>query len=156
MQTSDPLRWPDLNACASPKTRSQHVRTGTLPWQMLQGNLDTGVPWRKDSGSAWSSRPLIKTKNCLFRDKNRFAPADPWRGVSVLSLAHSGGWTCECEHRGAGMCPAWRQVHFTRPASCTPARALPCSNTFTPDDLKRPARGSPLAPSCSQHSVRMK
>ena len=32
--------------------------------------------------------------------------------------------TCECEHRGAGMCPAWRQVHLTRPASCTPARAL--------------------------------
>ena len=66
----------------------------------------------------------IKTKNCLFRDKNRFAPAYPWRGVSVLSLAHSGGWTCECERRGAGMCPAWRQVHLTRPASCTPARDL--------------------------------
>ena len=42
----------------------------------------------------------------------------------MLSLAHSGGWTCECERRGAGMCPAWRQVHLTRPASCTPARAL--------------------------------
>ena len=42
----------------------------------------------------------------------------------MLSLAHSGGWTGECERRGAGMCPAWRQVHLTRPASCTPARAL--------------------------------
>ena len=66
----------------------------------------------------------IKTKNCRFPAKNRFAPADPCRGVSVLSLAHSGGWTCECEHRGAGMCPTWRQVHLTRPASCTPARDL--------------------------------
>ena len=31
MQTSDPLRWRDPNACASRKTRSQHVRTGALP-----------------------------------------------------------------------------------------------------------------------------